>query len=241
MNVSRLFHRTPVSAAIALACLAVYALTSMQAKSLTNPVWGSTLGTRMVLYGPLASGEEWGWLRTVAAGFLHVDPTHIFVNLFMLALIGTEVERFVGSGPYVLVYGAGVLGSSASVLAMNFDTPTAGASGAMYALMGVLVAVAYRRRTDLRAPLALVVLNVVFSLVTSGVSLWGHLGGLLVGAAAAWPVTSPRAATRSAGAVVALLAAAAWVVVELSTGYPQVVPTGIIPQALPTMWIDTIV
>ncbi|MHA2787596.1 rhomboid family intramembrane serine protease [Corynebacterium sp. S7] len=73
---------------------------------------------------------------------------------------------------------------------MTPDTPTAGASGALYALMAVLIAVASRRSADLRAPLVLLVMNVLYTLISPGVSLWGHLGGLIAGALMAWPVTS---------------------------------------------------
>ena len=52
---------------------------------------------------------------------------------------------------------------------------------ALYMLMAVLVATASRRSTDLRAPLALVAVNVAYTLLSPAVSLWGHLGGLAAG------------------------------------------------------------
>ncbi|WP_342318769.1 rhomboid family intramembrane serine protease [Corynebacterium mayonis] len=233
MNVTQLYYRAPVTTMVSAMCLGVFVLTALQSRSLSNVIWGSRLGTQMVLYGPFVADETFGWLRVVSAGFLHVDLTHLAVNLFMLALIGTEVERFIGSGPYAVVFAAGLVGSSLSVLAMNFQTPTAGASGAVYALMAVLLAVAYRRHTDLRAPFALIALNIVFTLVSPGVSLWGHVGGLVAGLVVALPVTSTGKKARYVGPVLVLLVAAVGVLLELSTGYPQLLVSGIVHSSCP--------
>ena len=64
---------------------------------------------------------------------------------------------------------------------MDFGTPTVGASGALFALMGLLIGVYRSRGLDLRAPIVLVVANVIYSFVAENVSVWGHLGGLLTG------------------------------------------------------------
>lgn len=223
MNVKRLFAGAPATAALCVACVVIFVVTAAQAGSLTNAIWGSRLGTQMVLYGPFVTSEPFGWLRMFAAGFAHVDATHVAVNVVMLALVAAEVERFVGTAAFVPAYVAGLAGSAAAVLAFNFDTPTVGASGALYMLMVVLIAVAYRRQTDLRAPFALLSLNVLYSLLASGVSLWGHLGGLAVGVVLAAPLTSDRSAVRVAAA-----GTAAGVAVVLSTLYPQDFP-GLLP------------
>ena len=60
-------------------------------------------------------------------------------------------------------------------------SPTAGASGALFALMVLLISVYRSRGADLRAPIVLVVVNVAYTFLTTGVSLWGHLGGLFAG------------------------------------------------------------
>lgn len=192
MNLRTLFFRAPATAVITALCVAVFAVTAIQARSLSDSVWGSDLGIRMVLYGPFVTTEPAGWLRLFSAGFLHLDITHLVLNMLMLVLVGGEVERFVGTARFLAAWVCGLLASSAAVLAMNFDTPTAGASGALFMLLAVLVAIAYRRSADLRAPLALLVLNVAFTLFAPGVSLWGHLGGLATGVALAWPLTSSR-------------------------------------------------
>ncbi|SDM03124.1 Membrane associated serine protease, rhomboid family [Corynebacterium mycetoides] len=189
MNVRTLFYRAPATAAITALCVLVFAVTAAQSRSLNDLVWGSSLGVRMVLYGPFVTEEPLGWLRLITAGFLHLDATHLFVNMLMLVLIGGEVERFVGTPRFVAAWLIGSAASSGAVLAMNFDIATAGASGALFTLLVVLVAIAYRRSADLRAPVFLLVLNVAYTFVVPGVSVWGHLGGLAAGVVLAWPLT----------------------------------------------------
>ncbi|OFL18569.1 rhomboid family intramembrane serine protease [Corynebacterium sp. HMSC067D03] len=207
----------PATSVIAALCTLVFVVTAVQSRSVMDVIWDSPVGEQMILFGPLV--YDWGYLRTLSAGFLHLDITHLVLNMFMLVFIGAEVERFVGSGPFAVAYCAGVLWSSISVLAFNFTTPTAGASGALYMLMAVLIAVAYRRSTDLRAPLTLVAVNVVYSLMSPTVSLWGHLGGLVAGAVMGWWLTSPNVRTRWVAACSALVAAVpvVWVLTLPST------------------------
>lgn len=218
MPALRYLPRTaPATTVIAAICTVVFLVAALQARSLTDVVWDSVVGASTVLYGPEVYGV--GYLRALTAGFMHLDITHLFLNMLMLVLVGAEVERFIGTGPFALAWVAGVLWASASVLAMSFTTPTAGASGALYMLMAVLVAIASRRSTDLRAPLALVAVNVAYTLLSPAVSLWGHLGGLAAGATMAWPLTSRHARTRWITAGVATVAACVviWVLTIPST------------------------
>lgn len=208
--VKNFFRGAPATASITSACVVVFAITAVQARSLTDVVWDSPLASHMILFGPLVEGA--GYLRPLAAGFLHLDASHLFMNMLMLVLLGSQIERYVGTGPYAVAYVASLLGASASVLAFDFTVPTAGASGALYALFAVLIAIACRRSTDLRAPIALLLVNVAYTFLAANVSVWGHAGGLAFGAAMAWPLTSPNRRTRWAAALLGLAVAAAAVV-----------------------------
>ncbi|MDU7512151.1 MAG: rhomboid family intramembrane serine protease, partial [Corynebacterium sp.] len=101
--------------------------------------------------------------------------------MVMLLLIGREVERTLGTGLYLVSYFTSCLGASAMILKFDFNTPTVGASGALFALMVMLVGAYRQRGLDLRAPIALVVANVAYTFLANGVSLWGHVGGLCTG------------------------------------------------------------
>ena len=212
--VRSLFRGAPATALITVVCLGVFVITALQSHSISNVVWGASLAENMVLFGPFIDAPS-ATFRTLLAGFLHVDISHVAVNMITLALLGPQLERRLGTGPYSLLYAAGVLGSSASVLEWNYDVPTAGASGALYMLMGVLLALSMRQKVNVRAPLALVGANLAYSVLSPGISLWGHLGGLVVGLLAGWPVTSVKKRVRwlaSALAVVAAVAAVAFVI-----------------------------
>ena len=216
---ARYVRHAPVTAVIIAANVLVFAVTAVQARSLSN-VHATDLGAAMILWGPLTAGTDFGFLRVITAAFLHLDAAHLAMNMFLLLLIGREIEQFIGSRLYSVVYLAGAVGSSAAVLWMDPIVPTAGASGAIYGLMAVLVGVMARQGGDLRAPLVLVGVNVVYSLIIPGISLWGHLGGLVAGALLAWPVTARSILVRWVGGGVGVLGASAliwWRLVGLST------------------------
>src|SRR5699024_11498427 len=94
----------------------------------------------------------------------------------MLLLSGREVERHFGTKMFVALYISAAISSGLLILTLDFMAPTAGASGALFALMVLLISVYRSRGADLRAPTVLVVVNVVYTFITTGVSLWGHLG-----------------------------------------------------------------
>lgn len=206
---NRVLYGAPATAVIVALCVGAFLVAALDAHSLIDVIWSSRAGTSTVLWGPFVVDERFGWLRALTSGFMHLDITHLVVNVLMLVVVGAAVERAVGTGPFALAYIAGVLGGSAAVLMFGFDEPTAGASGALYALMALLVAVAARSHADLRAPLVLVCGNLIFTLITPNVSLWSHLGGLIAGTLMAAPLTSQDARVRWGGAAVGLAAAAA--------------------------------
>ncbi|MDN8594317.1 MULTISPECIES: rhomboid family intramembrane serine protease [unclassified Corynebacterium] len=212
---NRVLYGAPATVTIASLCVGAFLVAALDAHSLIDVIWSSRLGTFTVLWGPFVESERFGLLRAVTSGFMHLDITHLTVNVLMLVVVGAAVERAVGTGPFVLAYLAGVLGGSAAVLWFGFDQPTAGASGALYALMALIVAIAARKHADLRAPLVLVGGNVIFTLITPNVSLWGHLGGLLAGALMAGPLTSEDMRARWGGAASAVAVAAAATTVPL--------------------------
>lgn len=168
----------PVTVVFMVLCIGAWLVTAVQAKTLATPYYESSLAQDWTLWGPDAAAHP---SMVLTAGFMHLDAGHLLVNMVMLLFVGREVERALGSALYAAAYLISVVGSSAAVLWMDFDTPTVGASGALFALMGLLIGVYRSRGLDLRAPIVLVVANVIYSFVAENVSVWGHLGGLLTG------------------------------------------------------------
>ena len=131
-------------------------------------------------------GFENEYWRLITSGFLHWSVIHLAVNMFSLYLIGTDLERLFGRGRYLAVYLIGLLGGSAAVMALEPGfKATAGASGAVYGLLGALLIVVLKLKLPPTTVIAVIVINVVLSLSIPGISLLGHLGGLVFGAAAA--------------------------------------------------------
>lgn len=203
----RWYRDVPATTTFTALAVLVWLVTAVQSRSLMANLSGSSLADAWILWGPAVLSSPLGPLRTIGAVFLHVDLSHLAINAFLLMLIGREVERYTGTALYAAAFFAGGIGASAAVLWMAPTTPTAGASGAIYALMVLLVGVALRRRADLRAPLILIAINLVYTFMSSSVSLWGHLGGLVFGLLMLGFVIHRSPRVRWAG-VVAILAAA---------------------------------
>lgn len=159
----------------------MWAITAAQSRSLTGSLNNTPVGDSLILFGPDAVVLPAGIAHVVGAMFLHVSISHLAMNLFMLLLIGREIERYFSPASYLVIFLTAGVGASAAVLWQDFASPTAGASGAIYGLMAVLVGIAAVQRTDLRGPIALVLVNLAFTFITPGISQWGHLGGLLTG------------------------------------------------------------
>jgi membrane associated rhomboid family serine protease len=130
-------------------------------------------------YGVILFGE---WWRVFTAAFLHIGPVHLVFNMLALLLFGSELERQVGRWRYLALYLLSALGGAAAVqLFGDPRVPVAGASAAIYGLLGALGVLMLVNRQDLRGLLTLLAINVFISFLP-GISLLGHLGGLVAGA-----------------------------------------------------------
>jgi membrane associated rhomboid family serine protease len=122
------------------------------------------------------------WWRLVSGGFLHSGLIHIGFNMYLLWMLGRQLERVMGPTPYALTYGVALLGGSFGAVLLSPNSTAVGASGAVFGLIGVTVML-YRSRgiglfdTGLGG---LIAINVLLSF-RGGISLGGHLGGLFVG------------------------------------------------------------
>lgn len=182
-----LYRQAPASTTISLVVIAVYLVTAVQSRSVQNNLWDSPLADAWILWAP-GMTDGFGPLRAVGGMFLHIGPGHMLLNLFLLWLLGRELENYFGPALFTLLYFIGGLGASAAVVWFDPLSPTAGASGAVYSMMALLVGLFAKRRAGLLAPLALIAVNIGYTLISVNVSLWGHLGGLIAGALLAWPL-----------------------------------------------------
>lgn len=163
--------------------MVIFGITAAQAQNPVNNYRGSTLFFDWVLYPPLVADGEW-W-RVIGSGFLHYGPLHLFVNMFALYVIGRDIELVLGRFRYLSLYLVSLLGGAAGVMIFAQDRTTAGASGAIYGLFGAMTVILIRLRQNPNQMLILIGINVFISFSLPGISLWGHLGGLIAGTLAA--------------------------------------------------------
>jgi membrane associated rhomboid family serine protease len=132
----------------------------------------------------LIAGQPGQWWRLVTSGFLHFGPLHLAVNMWSLWVIGKDFERVLGRPRFIGVYAVSLLSGSAAAFWLSAaGSAVAGASGAIFGIMGGLTVLLRRLRLSLRPALIMIVINLVFSVTVPGISLAAHVGGLLTGAA----------------------------------------------------------
>ncbi|NCY15819.1 MAG: rhomboid family intramembrane serine protease [Actinobacteria bacterium] len=84
----------------------------------------------------VAVGE---WYRIITGGFLHAGLLHLAMNMLLLYVIGSQLESLLGRVRYLALYLACLVAGSFGVLLVSPTTPTVGASGAVFGLMGAAV------------------------------------------------------------------------------------------------------
>lgn len=138
------------------------------------------------LFGPAIAINHEYW-RIVTSGFLHVSLIHIGFNMFFLYVLGRLLEPAIGHARFLTVYFVALLGGSLGALILSPNSLTVGASGACFGILGGTIIVARDRGISLLESglAATLVINLVFSFAVRGISIGGHIGGLIAGGVAA--------------------------------------------------------
>ena len=141
-----------------------------------------------VLWAPfIADGDYW---RLITAAFLHYGPFHLLLNMLALYWFGSLLEERIGSGKFLVLYVVSGLAGSAGALLLDPLTPTVGASGAIFGILGA--GFVLERQRDYvfgGSALGIIVLNLVFTFSINNISIGGHIGGLIGGALCALGLT----------------------------------------------------
>ena len=130
----------------------------------------------------IQAGEVW---RLLTSTFIHIGIIHLIFNLYALWALGRLTEESLGHRRFFIIYILSGLGGS---IASYLFSPalSAGASGAIFGLLGALLYNSYKRpalrNSGLGMNLVVVILvNLGFGLVQPGIDNFGHLGGLITG------------------------------------------------------------
>ncbi|MDN6258844.1 rhomboid family intramembrane serine protease [Corynebacterium sp. AOP36-E1-14] len=169
----------------------VYVVTGLDSGSLARPASAQGVAWDLMV-DPHAITADGEWWRLLTGAFVHLDPGHLLMNMLLIGLIGRELERAYGTLTMVVSMVLCAVGGGLAVMWLQPDSLVGGASTIGYGMFAMLVGLSLERRTDVRAPLVLIVVNLLYSVTAGGVSLPGHLGGLAAGALVAVVLTVVR-------------------------------------------------
>ena len=118
--------------------------------------------------------------------FLHIGIWHLVCNMYSLYILGSEIENLYGKIKYLIIFiGSGICGSLLS-MAFIHNTVAAGASGAIFGLLGALLYFGYYYRAYLgntikKTVIPVIVINLVIGFMSVGIDNAAHIGGLVGG------------------------------------------------------------
>lgn len=188
--------------------------------------WSAFPEPVLVAYGAklnyLINAPNYQWWRFITPMFIHINLPHVLINMYSLWMVGPYVEKLYGSAKFVVFWVlTGICGVVASYLTVrpnlatgslarfifkSMDVPSAGASGALFGLVGVLFVFGIKFRHELpegfkrafgTGMLPIILINLFIGYVGRGlIDNAAHLGGLLSGAALAAAVEYRRPGER---------------------------------------------
>ncbi|MEZ0538208.1 rhomboid family intramembrane serine protease [Fibrella arboris] len=177
------YRVTPVLLMLNIAVFAVMVLSGVNIMSPTGEDlvrWGANFTTMT------RAGEPW---RLLTACFLHIGVIHLAVNMMSLRYLGMQIEPLVGSWRFLVAYLATGLTGSLGSLWWHTIAVSAGASGAIFGIEGVLLALVMTnlfndeaRKALLKSTLSVVGINLLIG-ISIGADNAAHIGGLLGGVA----------------------------------------------------------
>jgi rhomboid protease GluP len=217
----------------------------------SQALWSGFQESVLLTYGAKMNyliAQHHQWWRFITPMFIHVNFPHLFINMFSLWMVGPYVEKLYGSAKFVVFWVlSGIGGVVASYLTVRpdlatnvlarfifkgMDNPSAGASGALFGLVGVLFVFGIKFRRELpegfkrafgvgMVPIILVNLIIGF-LGSRFIDNAAHLGGFVTGAALALAAEYRRPGDRTSVSIVWRVLQAASLVIVVAGFYKVV-------------------
>lgn len=127
------------------------------------------------------------YYRLILSMFLHIGIFHLIFNMYALYVVGSQIESYFGKWKFLIIYiGSGIGGNLLSMLFTGDNIVSAGASGAIFGLLGAFLYFGYHYRLYLGTALKtkiipIILLNLIISASISGINNVAHIGGLISG------------------------------------------------------------
>ena len=169
---------------IILACVVMYIILGIN-----NGNFLTFSATSLAIFGGnnlllVQNGEVW---RILTSAFLHVGLIHLVVNMYSLAIIGTQVETFIGKWKFLFIYFISAIGGNLlSLVFSQANVVSVGASGALFGLMGALLYFGYHYRLYLSEAIRnqiipIILINLLIGFIVPEIDNVAHIGGLIGG------------------------------------------------------------
>ena len=140
------------------------------------------------MYLPLLQQGE--YYRLITSIFLHFGFSHLVNNMLMLGVMGWQLELVVGKIKFLIIYFAAGIGGNMLSALVEMRTGdfavSAGASGAIFGIIGALLYIAVRNHGQIgnvsgQGILVMIALTLYYGFTSSGVDNFAHIGGLAAG------------------------------------------------------------
>ena len=142
------------------------------------------------------------YFRLITCAFVHIGIIHLIFNMYALYIIGPQVESFFGKFKYVGIYFISAISASILSLAFNENVISAGASGAIFGLLGALLYFGYHYRIYLGNAIRsqiipIIIINLLFGFTMTGIDNAAHIGGLIGGVLASMVLGVPEKSNKN--------------------------------------------
>ena len=191
--------KIPVTACLMLANMIVFLITDFTGGT-ENTVHMIACGAG---YGPLIT-DAGEWYRLFTSMFLHFGISHLANNMLVLFVLGQRLEPAVGVVRYLLIYllsgfGGNVISLGLEMQSSNYAV-SAGASGAVFGVMGAMIYVILRNKgrvadLSIKKMMIMAAFSLYFGFTSTGVDNAAHVGGLICGFLAALLLYHPGKGT----------------------------------------------
>jgi len=173
----------PLTVGIIALCVAIAIVELAQGVTISGANAG--IAVDLGLFGPFVA--EGQWYRIITSAFVHAGLIHLLFNMIVLWWLGGALERYAGSLRFGAIYLASIIWGAAGALLFAPDALTVGASGGIYGLMAALLVLERQQGVALLGSSVgiFLLLNLAITFVIPGISIGGHLGGLVGGFLAA--------------------------------------------------------
>lgn len=175
------FKKPVVTDVLILLCILIFAAMYIFGNGSTDSYTLIKFGANIDTY--TKAGD---YYRLITCMFLHIGLFHLICNMYSLYIIGNNVENFFGKWKYLIIYFISGISGSILSLAFSHNTILAGASGAIFGLLGALLYFGYYYRAYLgsagkNAIIQVILINLLIGFMVPGISNAAHIGGLVGG------------------------------------------------------------